>query len=220
MVSERPSPAVQDYLKAIYGLAEAPGEGVTTTRVAASLGVTTASASNMLRRLDGLGYVAQRGRGEFALTPAGRSAALEVIRHHRLLETYLAQHLGVPLADVHREAEILEHHLSEELEARIADVLGHPEMDPHGDPIPSLAGDVTPVAATCLAELPVGARGAIVRVSDRDADLLRFLECNRLVPGARLEVVERPPFGGGLVVRAGGGLVQVPPLAAEAVFVA
>jgi DtxR family transcriptional regulator, Mn-dependent transcriptional regulator len=220
VATERPSPAVQDYLKAIFLLDPGPGEGAaTTTRVAEALGVTSASASNMLKRLDGLGYVSQRGRGEFTLTPAGRAAALEVIRHHRLLETYLARHLGVPLADVHREAEILEHHLSEELEARIADVLGHPERDPHGDPIPSVTGDMPDVPAAALAEMPVGAAGTVVRVSDRDDDLLRFLADNGLVPDARLEVVERAPFGGGLVVRVGDALVQVPPVAAEAVFV-
>jgi len=218
--TDRPSPAVQDYLKAIYALDPAPAGGATTTRVAEALGVTTASASNMLKRLDGLGYVLQRGRGEFELTESGRAAALEVIRHHRLLETYLARHLGVPLADVHREAEILEHHLSEELEARIADVLGHPEHDPHGDPIPTLAGDMPEVRASALADLPAGASGTVVRVSDRDDDLLRFLADNGLVPDARVEVVEVAPFGGGVTVRVAGALVPVPPLAAAAVFVA
>lgn len=221
MVTDRPSPAVQDYLKCIYGLAAVPDEGpVTTSRVAESLGVTSASASNMLKRLDGLGYVDQVRRGEFALTEAGRSAALEVIRHHRLLETFLVERLGVPLADVHREAEILEHHLSEDLEARIAAELGHPERDPHGDPIPSLTGDVAEVPAVPLADLAVGSSGVVVRVSDRDADLLRFLADHGLVPDARIEVTELAPFGGPLTVRVGDRVVSVPPLVAAAVFVA
>jgi DtxR family transcriptional regulator, Mn-dependent transcriptional regulator len=220
-VTERPSPAVQDYLKTIYGLSVEPVDSpVTTTRVADSLGVTSPSASNMLKRLDGLGYVTQVRRGEFALTPAGRTAALEVIRHHRLLETFLAERLGVPLADVHREAEILEHHLSEELEARIAAELGHPERDPHGDPIPSVAGDVADVVAVPLSSMAAGTRGVVVRVSDRDEDLLRFLAENGLVPDAALEVVEVSPFGGPLMVRVADRVVAVPPLAAGAVFVA
>lgn len=220
-MSGRPSPAVQDYLKSIYGLATASEEGgVTTSRVADALGVTPASASNMLKRLDGLGYVRQVRRGAFALTGAGRSAALEVIRHHRLLETFLAERLGVPLEDVHREAEILEHHLSEELEARIADVLGHPERDPHGDPIPSVEGEVTEVRAERLADLPVGRCGTVVRVSDRDADLLRFLAGHGLVPDAAVEVVALAPFGGSMSVRVHGAVVAVPVMAAGAVFVA
>lgn len=220
-MSGRPSPAVQDYLKSIYGLASASeAGGVTTSRVADALGVTPASASNMLRRLDGLGYVSQVRRGEFALTGEGRSAALEVIRHHRLLETFLAERLGVPLEDVHREAEILEHHLSEELEARIADVLGHPERDPHGDPIPSVEGDLVEVHAERLADLPVGRHATVVRVSDRDADLLRFLAGNGLVPDAQVEVVDLAPFGGSMSVRVGGTVVAVPVMAAGAVFVA
>ncbi len=212
---------MQDYLKAIYGLSVEPvDQPVTTSRVADALGVTSPSASNMLKRLDGLGYVAQMRRGEFALTPSGRAAALEVIRHHRLLETFLAERLGVPLAEVHREAEILEHHLSEELEARIAAELGHPERDPHGDPIPSIQGDVAEVVAVPLASMPAGTRGVVVRVSDRDEDLLRFLAEHGLVPDAAVEVVELAPFGGPLMVRVGSALVAVPPLAAGAVFVA
>lgn len=212
---------MQDYLKSIYGLASAPGDApVTTSRVADALGVTSASASNMLKRLDGLGYVGQVRRGEFVLTSAGRTAALEVIRHHRLLETFLAERLGVPLEDVHREAEVLEHHLSEELEARIAEALGHPVRDPHGDPIPSIHGDLVEIDAERLADLAPGAAGTVVRVSDRDPELLRFLAGNGLVPDARVEVVELAPFGGPVMVRVGGHVVAVPPLAAAAVFVA
>jgi DtxR family Mn-dependent transcriptional regulator len=173
----------------------------------------------MLRRLDGLGYVEQLGRGEFRLTPAGRAAALEVLRHHRLLETFLVERVGVPLEEAHREAEVLEHHLSEELEARIADLLGHPARDPHGDPIPSLEGDVARVAGEPLSVLAAGSRGTVVRVSDRDPGLLRFLAGAGLVPDAPVQVLA---FGsGGTVrVRIDHAEVDVPADAAAAVFVA
>ena len=129
----RPSPAVQDYLKSIYRVQEDTGRSaVATSEVAEALAVTAPSASAMLKKMGQLGYVTPAGRrGAVELTVSGRAAALEVIRHHRLLETYLVARLGVPWDQVHHEAEILEHHLSEELEARIAEALGHPERDPH-----------------------------------------------------------------------------------------
>ncbi len=210
---------MQDYLKAVYRLAEGPSPGpVTTSRVADALAVTPASASNMLRRLDGLGYVEQVGRGEFRLTAPGRAAALEVVRHHRLLETFLVQRLGVPLEDAHREAEVLEHHLSEELEARIADLLGHPDRDPHGDPIPSPTGHIDPVGGDPLSSFGEGTSGTVVRVSDRDPGLLRFLADAGLVPDAPVRVVAAAGDGA-VSVLVGGATVDVPPAAAAAVFV-
>ena len=219
----RPSPAVQDYLKAIYRVAEDTGRSsVATSEVAAALGVTAASASGMLKKLLQLGFVVAGGRrGSVELSTNGRAAALEVIRHHRLLETYLVTKLGVPWDEVHREAEILEHHLSEALEARIAEELGHPERDPHGDPIPTLGGDVVEIPVGLLADLPEGARAVIHRVSDQDPALLRDLADKGLVPDAAVEMVRRGAFGGPLGVRvAGGRVVQVPPDAARAVRVA
>jgi DtxR family Mn-dependent transcriptional regulator len=220
----RPSPAVQDYLKAIYRLGEEAPEGealITTSEVADALGVTAASASNMLKRLDGMGLASQTKRQGVELTEAGRQAALEVIRHHRLLETYLATRLGVPWDEVHGEAEVLEHHLSESLEARIAAELGDPERDPHGDPIPTAAGDVADVPDELLADLPDGSRGRLSRVADHDPALLRYLAERGLVPDARVEVLGRAPFGGPISVRVGGAdVVDVPPEAARAVRVA
>src|SRR5919112_2246216 len=134
------SSATQDYLKAIYLLAESPADAsglVSTTALAQRLEVSAASATNMLKKLDQLGLVAHVPYHGARLTERGRAVALEVVRHHRLLETYLAQALGVPWDQVHAEAEILEHHLSEELEERIAARLGHPTADPHGHPIPT-----------------------------------------------------------------------------------
>lgn len=219
---DRPSPAVQDYLKAIYQLDE-EGDGavpVTTSQVAEALAVTTASASNMLKRLDGLGYAVQVKRQGVALTDSGRQAALEVIRHHRLLETYLATRLGMPWDEVHREAEILEHHVSDALADRIAEALGHPERDPHGHPIPTSAGTLATPPSRRLSELAEGVHATIGRVDDRDDALLRFLAERGLVPGAEVEVMGQAPFGGPISVRvAGGALVDVPPGAAGAVHV-
>jgi DtxR family Mn-dependent transcriptional regulator len=174
----------------------------------------------MLRRLDEMGFVTLEGRQGARLTGEGRRAALKVIRHHRLLETYLVEVLGVPWDQVHREAEVLEHHLSEELEERIAAALGHPSHDPHGDPLPTRGGEVAEVPRDLLADLPEGATGVVSRVSDRDPALLRFLAGLGITPEARVEVVGRTPFGGPVSVRVGGRLVDVPPEAARAVHVA
>lgn len=219
---ERPSPAVQDYLKAIFQLAEDAGgdEAITTSQVADALSVTTASASNMLKRLDALGYVTQVKRQGAALTDLGRRAALEVVRHHRILETYLATRLGLSWDEVHAEAEILEHHVSPGLAERMAEIMGHPEHDPHGHPIPSAAGVVPLPSGRPLSELAEGERATVSSVDDRDDELLRFLAERGLVPGAVLEVVELAPFGGPLSLRVGAGVpVQVPPVAARAVLV-
>ena len=217
---ERPSPAVQDYLKAIYRLAGEGDDSVSTTMVAEALGVTTPSASNMLKRLEGLGYVQGGGRRGVRLTTSGRGVALEVVRLHRLLETFLAESLGMSWDEVHGEAEVLEHHVSEVLAARIAEALGHPDRDPHGDPIPTPAGTVADEPSSSLWELPAGAGGVVRRCDDRDPALLRFLAERGLVPDARVEVLERAPFGGPLTVRASGSSVDVPPDAARAVHVA
>jgi DtxR family Mn-dependent transcriptional regulator len=219
---ERPSPAVQDYLKAIYQLSESaePQEQITTSQVAEALAVTTASASNMLKKLDGLGLVTQVKRQGVQLTEAGRQAALEVIRHHRLLETFLATRLGMSWDEVHREAEILEHHVSEALAERIAEALGHPERDPHGHPIPTSAGQVASTPSRRLSELAAGAAAVVGRVDDRDDALLRYLAERGLVPEARVEVLEHAPFGGPISVRVDEDrVVDVPPAAAAAVHV-
>lgn len=220
---ERPSPAVQDYLKAIYQLAESgrtDGGVVTTTQVADALSVTTASASNMLKRLDALGYVTQVKRQGAELTALGMRAALEVVRHHRILETYLATRLGMSWDEVHREAEVLEHHVSPDVAERMAAALGHPEHDPHGHPIPSAAGVVAAVAVRPLSGLVAGAAAVVARVDDRDDELLRYLADLGLVPGARIEVLGIAPYGGPIGLRVDDGrTVEVPPAAAAAVEV-
>jgi DtxR family Mn-dependent transcriptional regulator len=195
------SPAAEDYAKAIFVLHAELGGPVSTTAVAERLGVTPASASGMLRRLDEHGLVALRPYHGVELTPEGRRVALRVLRHHRLLETYLAQSLGVPWDRVHAEAEVLEHALSDELEALIAAKLGHPTHDPHGDPIPSAELVLEESRCVCLASLEAGASGVLARVSDADPEMLRYLAARGIAPGARLEVLERQPFDGPLFVR-------------------
>src|SRR5438128_4612906 len=153
------SSAVEDYAKAIYALAAESDGPVSTNAVAERLGVTPASASAMVKRLDELGlarHVPYRG---VELTARGSQLALEVLRHHRLLELYLAESLGVPWDRVHDEAEVLEHVLSEELEELIAAKLGHPTHDPHGDPIPTRDGRIVEAASIPLNALEPGARG-------------------------------------------------------------
>lgn len=179
--------AIEDYLKVIYKL-QREGEAVTTTAIAARLGVAAASASNMIKKLARLRLVAHTPYHGVALTPGGEKVALEVIRHHRLLELYLAQALGVSLDRVHEEAERLEHVLSEELEERIAAQLGQPTHDPHGDPIPTRDGAVENARHPLLADLGPGRGGVIVRVSDQSADVIRDLAAQDLLPGAHVRV--------------------------------
>jgi DtxR family Mn-dependent transcriptional regulator len=161
---------VEDYAKAIYSL-EQRGDGpVATSALAERLGVTAGSASSMVKRLAARGLVEHAPYGGTSLTESGRGVALEVLRHHRLLERYLSEELGVPWDRVHEEAEVLEHVLSEELEERIAAKLGHPAQDPHGDPIPTREGEVPETETLSLAELQPGDRATIVRVSDSARD--------------------------------------------------
>ncbi len=202
-VAQRPSPAVEDYAKAIYSLERrADGGQVSTNALAERLGVTPASASGMVRRLAELGLVTHEPYHGVALTEQGRRVALEVLRHHRLIELLLAD-LGVPWDRVHDEAEILEHHISEELEELIAARLGHPTHDPHGDPIPSADLTIDEGESVALDALEVGARGRFVRVSDADPEMLRYLAERGIAPGDALEVVERQPFGGPVFARFG-----------------
>ena len=197
--SERHSPAVEDYAKAIYTLQERAEGPVTTTALAARLGVSAASASGMVRRLGEIGLAKHEPYKGVELTEAGRAVALEVIRHHRLIELLLAE-LGVPWDRVHDEAEVLEHHISEELEALIAERLGDPTHDPHGDPIPAVDLTVDEGTTISLDQLEPGQHGLFVRVSDSDPEMLRYLSGLGLAPGERLELVRREPFDGPLVV--------------------
>ena len=195
---------MEDYAKAIYALQDRCGGAVSTTALAERLGVTPASASGMVRKLGEQGLVAHEPYRGVRLTASGTRVALEVLRHHRLLELYLAETLGVPWDRVHDEAEVLEHVLSDDLEALIAAKLGHPTHDPHGDPIPSADLELLEEETTCLASLEPGASGVFVRVSDSDPEMLRYLAERGIAPGAALRVEDKQPFGGPLFVRLRG----------------
>jgi DtxR family transcriptional regulator, Mn-dependent transcriptional regulator len=198
------SAAIEDYAKAIYALERrSDGAAVSTNALAERLGVSAASASSMAKRLGEMGLVSHVPYRGVQLTPKGVRVALEVLRHHRLLERYLAEELGMPWDRVHDEAEVLEHVLSEELEALIAAKLGHPTHDPHGDPIPSADLEIEEQESVSMATLDAGARGTFVRVSDADPAMLRYLGERGISPGDPFEVVDRQPFGGPLFVRFG-----------------
>jgi DtxR family transcriptional regulator, Mn-dependent transcriptional regulator len=198
------SSAVQDYAKAIYALEQrAEGSAVTTNALADRLGVSAASASGMVKKLDGLGLVEHVPYKGVVLTPRGMKVALEVLRHHRLLERYLSEELGVPWDRVHDEAEVLEHVLSEDLEELIAAKLGHPTIDPHGDPIPTRDLEIIEPDTVGMEALEPGDAGIFVRISDSDPEMLRYLSARGIAPGDRFEVVDKQPFGGPMFLRFG-----------------
>src|SRR5271157_2330942 len=197
------SASVQDYAKAVYALEAREGEAVSTTELADRLGVTPGSVSAMVRKLSELGLVEYERYHGVRLTAHGRRLALEVLRHHRVLELFLARELGMPWDRVHAEAEVLEHVLSEELEELIAARLGNPVVDPHGDPIPTAQLEIVEGQTRSLDELPVGAAGRFVRVSDSDPEMLRYLAEHGIALGDRLKLVDRQPFGGPVFVRFG-----------------
>lgn len=196
--------AVEDYTKAIYALeTRDDGTAVTTNALAERMGVSPASASAMVKKLDGLGLVTHQPYHGVELTAQGRKVALEVLRHHRLLELYLAESLGVPWDRVHDEAEVLEHVLSEELEELIAAKLGDPTRDPHGSPIPTRDGQIEETATVSLQSLEPGMCGRFVRISDADPAMLRYLSARGISPGDLFEIVEKQPFEGPLFARFG-----------------
>jgi DtxR family Mn-dependent transcriptional regulator len=213
------SEAVQDYAKAIYSLQARGGEAVSTSAIAERLAVSAASASAMVRRLSEQGLVTHVPYKGVELTPAGRRVALEVLRHHRLLELYLAEHLDVPWDRVHEEAEALEHAISEDLEARIAAKLHHPTRDPHGDPIPTAELAIEDPDTRSLESVAVGERGRFVRVSDSRPEMLRYLRERGIGIGDRFEVVDRQPFEGPLTVRFGNADHLLGPTLARAMRV-
>jgi DtxR family Mn-dependent transcriptional regulator len=197
------SASVQDYAKAVYALEARKGAAVSTTELAERLSVTPGSVSAMVRKLSEVGLVEHEPYHGVRLTAEGRRVALEVLRHHRLLELFLAEELGMPWDRVHAEAEVLEHVLSEELEELIAARLGDPKVDPHGDPIPSVEFGIEERQTHSLDELAPGVSGHFVRVSDSDPEMLRYLAEHGIAIGDRLEIVDRQPFGGPVFVRFG-----------------
>ena len=211
------SESVEDYLKCIWML-ERDGR-VTTSEIAERLEVSAASVTAMMKKLARLGLVEHEPYRGVALTPGGTRLALEVIRHHRLLELYLMQALGLPWDRVHEEAERLEHHLSDELEARIDEALGHPTRDPHGDPIPTPKLELVRVDDHPLTDLEDGACAIVRRVPDDNPELLRYLAELGVIPARPVVVVSRAPFDGPVTVEVGGRQHALSPALAQRIMV-
>ncbi|MBV8201264.1 MAG: metal-dependent transcriptional regulator [Acidobacteria bacterium] len=208
----------QDYLKALYQL-HGDQRPVQTGDLAQRLGISSPSVSEMVVRLTAQGLVEHdRYRGQ-QLTREGRKVALELVRHHRLLEMFLVQILGYSWDEVHDEAERLEHVISERMEARIFELLGRPELDPHGHAIPTLSGKVRPLSEKTLGDCHAGQRVLVQGVSDDDAARLRELERRGLLPGTRIEVIGESQYDSPIECRIKGRRVSVPLGLARAVFV-
>lgn len=190
------SDVMEDYLKAIYVLEREEGAPVSTSAIAEHLDKTPPTVTSMLEKLAERGLIEREKYKGVELTDEGRTVALEVIRHHRLLETYLTEHLDYDWSEVHDEADRLEHHISEEFERRVAELLDEPTVDPHGDPIPGV--DLEPVPddeSVSLAEFETGETGVVSRVSDRNEEELSYLAEAGIKPGTELTVVDVAPFG-------------------------
>lgn len=216
---ERPlSGTVEDYLKAIYAIEQAGGAAATND-IAARLNIAAASVSGMVRRLAEQGYVSyERYRG-VRLTAAGRRGALLTIRRHRVIEAYLAKALGYPWDRVHEEAERLEHAASDELIDRMAAAIGEPQTDPHGHPIPTRDGKIDERVHLTLSDVGVGERSRVLRVSDEDPELLRYLDTIGVRPGVTVTILARAPFDGPIALRVGRQERQVGPALASRVTV-
>jgi len=211
--------SVDNYLKAIYLLGGPEEERVTSSALADRLGVAPASITNMLQKLAALpiSFVEYEARRGVRLSAAGRRRALEILRHHRLLETFLYEVLDYPIEEVHDEAERLEHFISERFEERIDAKLGRPKFDPHGHCIPALDGKMSKQPSRPLSDIERDDHFVVDSVSDRDATLLKRLKAHGITPGARLQVTQSTQRE--LVLRSGGGSrpLRLPRAAAEAV---
>lgn len=199
------SASAQNYLKAIWGLQEWSDEPVTTSMLAAKTGLKLSTVSGAMSKLTDQGLVEHTPYGSVTLTASGRVHALAMVRRHRLIETFLVQVLGYRWDQVHDEAEQLEHAVSDFLVDRLQEHLGDPTRDPHGDPIPSRAGEVRIPAAILLTEVPPGSRTVVARISDADPQMLRFFAEQRIVLDATLEVSPGAPYSGSIEVSVDGG---------------
>jgi len=209
---------MEDYLKVIFEVLEHETRAATSV-IALRMKLAPPSVTAMLKRLDEIGLVRYEPYRGATLTEEGKARALEIVRHHRLIELYLHEALGVPWDQVHAEAEKLEHVISEDLERRMADALDDPKVDPHGSPIPALDGSFVRIDALALTAAEPGCRVRVVEVDDRDPELLRYLDARRLRPGASAELVRLEPFDGPIVLRSDGDEFPVGRAAAAAVRV-
>ncbi|MBX3093442.1 MAG: metal-dependent transcriptional regulator [Cryobacterium sp.] len=210
---------IEDYVKTIYHHTEWQSDPITPSVLATRLGLAASSVTEMVKKLSASGLVSHVPYGAITLTDAGRALALTMVRRHRLIETWLVESFGYTWDEVHDEAEVLEHALSDRLLGRIAEQLGQPVRDPHGDPIPSADGRILIPDAVVLADAEPGHRGAIVRISDRDPELLRYLVEHGVVLDAAVEVVGPKPFGGALEVRIAERILDLGADAASAIWV-
>jgi DtxR family Mn-dependent transcriptional regulator len=220
MLRDNLTQSIEDYLKAIYDLTLFD-QRATTNQIAERMGVTPASVTGMLKRLSSndpplLEYHKHHG---VALTPAGEQVALEIIRHHRLLELFLHDRLGYPWDKVHAEADRLEHVISEDFEERIAQELGDPRHDPHGDPIPSRDLSLASQALLPLDKLRPGQRAVVQRVRNDDPALLRYLESIQLTPQAQVTVLDYSSFDGNLRLQIGSQVIVLGPAVTQQVYV-
>ena len=194
--------AVQDYLKIIFKLAN-NGKAVSTNAIAEKLQISQASVTGMIKKLSDLKLTTHRPYYGVELTQTGRKIALEIIRHHRLLELYLAEALGYSWDQVHDEAEKLEHVISEEFEDKMAKILGNPKADPHGAPIPSKDGEMEERTLVPLTAAEAGQKVLVKQVSDNDPEMLRYLGEIGIFPEVKLHILEKAPFGGPLLIKIG-----------------
>ncbi len=210
--------AAQDYLKAVYHLGST-GKSVNTNELAEALEVAPATVTGMLKRLSKDGYLDYTPRQGAGLTAKGLQAALEVIRHHRLLESFFVERLGMDWDQAHREAETLEHFISEEFENLIDAAMGHPELDPQGSPIPTREGEIRARAWPRLVDVATGREYIVRRVRHEKRELLQYVERLGLGPGARLRLVEIGPFEGPVSIEFNGGMLHLGNMAASALLV-
>jgi len=213
------SSAMEDYLKVIWTSQEWDETPISSKALADRFGVTPSTVSEALKKLAAQGLVDHQRYGAVTLTDSGRAAALAMVRRHRLVETFLVEYLGYAWDEVHDEAEVLEHAVSDDFVERLSARLGHPEFDPHGDPIPTADGRLPALDARRLVDVEAPADLLVVRVSDDDPALLRHLVELGLVLGVRLRLVERRDFAGTLAVQVDGRTLDVGHVAAEAIFV-
>ncbi|GAB91922.1 metal-dependent transcriptional regulator [Gordonia rhizosphera] len=213
------STVTQDYLKVIWTVQEWADVKVTTKMLAERLGVSASTASEAIRKLADQGLVAHERYGAVTLTDEGRSAAVLMVRRHRLLETFLVRELGYGWDEVHDEAEVLEHAVSDRLMSRLDAKLGHPSRDPHGDPIPSIDGSVPSPDVTLLSDLDVDESGTVARISDDDPEMLRYFAEVGVALDCRLTVVEKRPFAGTISISVDGNhRIDLGDIAARAIF--
>lgn len=207
-------------MKVIYSFTEWQDKPISSTQLATRLGVANSSVSEMVRKLKDQGLVNHKPYSAIRLTAAGLELALSMVRRHRLLETYLVQELGYSWDEVHDEAELLEHAVSDTFIERMSAKLGNPTRDPHGDPIPDAQGHIEMPAAFQMGKLDAGHLGKVIRISDHDPQLLRYLDQQHIALDATVHVLGRKPFGGALTVEFGTGTLDLSDEVAEALWVA